>query len=113
MKYADWVQTFVNGGSKTGLTVATGAGVAKTLRDYNSEFGKKFGKDHYDQIRDHVDACPSPDLQATWDKYETKTKLQRRTIKAVHTVRGNSIYVNIDADGKGRSWSCPLCNHFP
>lgn len=29
MKYADWVQTFVNGGSKAGLTVATGAAIIK------------------------------------------------------------------------------------
>lgn len=77
MKYADWVQTFVNGGSKAGLTVATGAGVVKTLRDYNTEFGKKFGKDHYDQIRDRVDACQSPDLQAAWDKYENQIKVAK------------------------------------
>ena len=112
MKYADWVQTFVNGGSKTGLTVATGAGVAKTLRDYNSEFGKKFGKDHYDQIRDHVDACPSPDLQATWDKYETKIKVAKANHQGGAYCQGNSIYVNIDADGKGRSWSAPYATTF-
>lgn len=112
MKYADWVQTFVNGGSKTGLTIATGAGVAKTLRDYNSEFGKKFGKDHYDQIRDHVDACPSPDLQATWDKYETKIKVAKANHQGGAYCQGNSIYVNIDADGKGRSWSAPYATTF-
>lgn len=32
MKYADWVQTFVNGGSKAGLTVATGAAIIKAKR---------------------------------------------------------------------------------
>ena len=32
MKYADWVQTFVNGGSKAGLTVATGAAIMKAKR---------------------------------------------------------------------------------
>lgn len=112
MKYADWVQTFVNGGSKAGLTVATGAGVAKTLRDYNSEFGKKFGKDHYDQIRDHVDACPSPDLQAAWDKYENQIKVAKANHQGGAYCQGNSIYVNIDADGKGRSWSAPYATTF-
>lgn len=91
MKYADWVQTFVNGGSKAGLTVATGAGVAKTLRDYNTEFGKKFGKDHYDQIRDRVDACQSPDLQAAWDtlfnKKGTEVEQEREG-----NIRRNTVY---------------------
>lgn len=32
MKYTDWVQTFVNGGSKAGLTVATGAAIMKAKR---------------------------------------------------------------------------------
>lgn len=32
MKYADWVQTFVNNGSKAGLTVATGAAIIKAKR---------------------------------------------------------------------------------
>jgi len=32
MKYADWVQTFVNGGSKGGLTAATGAAIMKAKR---------------------------------------------------------------------------------
>lgn len=112
MKYADWVQTFVNGGSKTGLTIATGAGVAKTLRDYNSEFGQKFGKDHYDQIRDHVDACPSPDLQTAWDKYENQIKVAKANHQGGAYCQGNSIYVNIDADGKGRSWSAPYATTF-
>ena len=112
MKYADWVQTFVNGGSKAGLTVATGAGVAKTLRDYNTEFGKKFGKDHYDQIRDRVDACQSPDLQAAWDKYETQIKVAKANHQGGAYCQGNSIYVNIDADGKGRSWSAPYATTF-
>ena len=112
MKYADWVQTFVNGGSKTGLTIATGAGVAKTLRDYNSEFGQKFGKDYYDQIRDHVDACPSPDLQTAWDKYENQIKVAKANHQGGAYCQGNSIYVNIDADGKGRSWSAPYATTF-
>ena len=112
MKYADWVQTFVNGGSKAGLTVATGAGVAKTLRDYNTEFGKKFGKDHYDQIRDRVDACQSSDLQAAWDKYENQIKVAKADHQGGAYCQGKNIYVNIDADSKGRSWSAPYATTF-
>lgn len=47
MTYCQWEQAFLGGGSKSGLTPVT---VAKVIRDYNSEFGKKFGKDHYDQL---------------------------------------------------------------
>lgn len=112
MKYADWVQTFVNGGSKAGLTVATGAAVTKALRDYNTEFGKKFGKDHYDQIRNRVDACQSPDLQAAWDKYETKIKVAKADHKGGAYCQGDNIYVNIAADAKGRSWSAPYATTF-
>lgn len=112
MKYADWVQTFVNGGSKAGLTAATGAAVTKALRDYNTEFGKKFGKDHYDQIRDRVDACQSPDLQAAWDKYETKIKVAKADHKGGAYCQGDNIYVNIAADAKGRSWSAPYATTF-
>lgn len=111
MKYTDWKKAFVDG-VKDGLTVATGAGVAKTLRDYNTEFGKKFGKDHYDQIRDRVDACQSPDLQAAWDKYETQIKVAKANHQGGAYCQGNSIYVNIDADGKGRSWSAPYATTF-
>lgn len=112
MKHADWVQTFVNGGSKAGLTVATGAGVAKMLRDYNTEFGKKFGKDHYDQIRDRVDACQSSDLQAAWDKYENQIKVAKADHKGGAYCQGDNIYVNIAADAKGRSWSAPYATTF-
>ena len=108
MTYKDWEAAFVDGGAKTGLTAA----VVKAVRDYTSEFGKKFGKDHYDQIRDKVDACSNPDLQAVWDKYEGKIKVA----KADHTggayCQGDNIYVNIGSDAKGRSWSAPYATTF-
>lgn len=112
MKYADWVQTFVNNGSKAGLTVATGAGVAKTLRDYNTEFGKKFGKDHYDQIRDRVDACQSSNLQKVWDAYEGKIKVADPHYNGGAYCSGNNIYVGINKDAKGRKYFSPYSTTF-
>ena len=83
MNYKTWKATFVDGGDKDGLTPAT---VAQIVRDYDSEFGKKFGKDHYDQIRDRVDACPNPQLQEVWNRYEGKSRLPIPTTTAGHTV---------------------------
>ena len=111
MTFTQWKKAFVDG-VKDGLTVATVGAVTKALRDYNTEFGKKFGKDHYDQIRDRVDACQSSDLQAVWDKYETKIKVAKADHKGGAYCQGDNIYVNIAADAKGRSWSAPYATTF-
>lgn len=112
MDYQAWKAAFVNGGAKTGLTVATVSAMATAARDYNTEFGKKFGKDHYDQIRDRVDACSSPDLQAVWNKYETQITVAKADHKGGAYCSGKNIFVNIEADAKGRSWSSPYSTLF-
>lgn len=109
MTYRQWEQAFLGGGSKSGLTPIT---VAKVIRDYNSEFGKKFGKDHYDQIRDHVDACANPDLQAIWNKYESQIKVANANHQGGAYCSGNNIYLNIGVDAKGRSWNAPYATTF-
>lgn len=112
MDYQAWKAAFVNGGAKTGLTVATVSAMATAARDYNTEFGKKFGKDHYDQIRDRVDACSSPDLQAVWNKHETQITVAKADHKGGAYCSGKNIFVNIEADAKGRSWSSPYSTLF-
>ena len=112
MNYQAWKAAFVNGGAKTGLTVAIVSAMATAARDYNTEFGKKFGKDHYDQIRDRVDACSSPDLQAVWNKYETQITVAKADHKGGAYCSGKNIFVNIEADAKGRSWSSPYSTLF-
>lgn len=112
MNYQAWKAAFVNGGAKTGLTVATVSAMATAARDYNTEFGKKFGKDHYDQIRDRVDACSSPDLQAVWNKYETQITVAKADHKGGAYCSGKNIFVNIEADAKGRSWGSPYSTLF-
>lgn len=109
MTYRQWEQAFLGGGSKNGLAPVT---VAKVIRDYNSEFGKKFGKDHYDQIRDRVDACTNPDLQAVWKKYESQIKVADANHTGGAYCSGNNIRLNIGADAKGRSWSAPYATTF-
>lgn len=111
MTFTQWKKAFVDG-VKDGLTVATVGAVTKAVRDYNSEFGKKFGKDHYDQIRDRVDDCPDPNLQTVWDKYEGKIKVANAKHGGGAYCQGDSIYLNIERDGKGRSWSRPYATTF-
>lgn len=112
MNYQAWKAAFLNGGAKAGLTVATVSAMATAARDYNTEFGKKFGKDHYDQIRDRVDACSSPDLQAVWNKYESQITVAKADHKGGAYCSGKNIFVNIEADAKGRSWSSPYSTLF-
>ena len=112
MAYTQWKKAFVDGGSKDGLTVATVAGVLKRVRDYESEFGKKFGKDHYDQIRDRVDACENPNLQKVWDAYEGKIKVADPHYNGGAYCSGNNIYVGINKDAKGRKYFSPYSTTF-
>ena len=112
MKFTDWKKTFVEGGSKDGLTLAIGTAVTQALRDYNTEFGKKFGKDHYDQIRDRVDACQNSDLQTVWNKYEGKIKVAKADHRGGAYCQGDRIYLNIAENAKGRSWSAPYATTF-
>lgn len=111
MKYADWKKAFVDG-VKAGLTVATVGEVLKRIRDYESEFGKKFGKEHYDEIRHRVDACENENLQKIWDAYEGKIKVAEADHRGGAYCSGDNIFVNIDADAKGRSWSAPYSTTF-
>ena len=111
MKYADWKKAFVDG-VKDDLTVVIAGEVLKRVRDYESEFGKKFGKEHYDEIRDRVDACENADLQKVWDAYEGKITVADPHHRGGAYCSGNNIYVNIETDAKGKSWSSPYATTF-
>jgi len=109
MNYAAWKETFVDDGAKDGLTIAT---VVQLVRDYNSEFGKKFGKDHYDAIRDKVDACPDADLQKVWDAYEGKITVANPHHNGGAYCQGSSIYVGINNDSKAQKYFAPYSTVF-
>ena len=112
MTYAQWKAAFVDGGPKNRSTAANRAGDAKPQRDYTTEFGRKLGKDYYDQIRDRVDACQSADLRTAWDKYEGKIKIAEAAYQGGAYCQGDNIYVNIAADAQGRFWSAPYATTF-
>lgn len=112
MTYTQWKEIFADGGAKDGLTIATAGEVLKRVRDYESEFSKKFGKEHYDEIRDRMDACENADLQKVWDAYEGKITVADPHHRGGAYCSGNNIYVNIETDAKGRSWSSPYATTF-
>lgn len=110
MTYKDWKAAFMDGGGKDGLILATA--IKTLIRNYSGEFGTKFGKEHYDQIRDRVDACENPNLQKIWDNYEKQIKIGDAHHRGGAYCQGSSIYVNIGADAKGRSFSAPYATTF-
>lgn len=111
MTYTQWKKAFVDG-VKDALPVATAGEVLKRIRDYESEFGKKFGKEHYDEIRDRVDACENPNLQKVWNAYEGKIKVADPHCNGRAYCSGNNIYVGISKDAKARKYFSPYSTTF-
>lgn len=111
MTYTQWKKAFVDG-VKDALPVATAGEGLKRIRDYESEFGKKFGKEHYDEIRDRVDACENPNLQKVWNAYEGKIKVADPHCNGRAYCSGNNIYVGISKDAKARKYFSPYSTTF-
>lgn len=94
MKYADWVQTFVNGGSKAGLTVATVAGIMKAKRALETLKPEMFPEYLTDKkelkntktLMEYVNGCENadPDVVALYAK-----------MGAMENIRANGIPIKI------------------
>ena len=99
MKYADWVQTFVNGGSKAGLTVATVAGIMKAKRALETLKPEMFPEYLTDKkelkntktLMEYVNGCENadPDVVALYAK-----------MGAMENIRANGIPMKV-SHGKG------------
>lgn len=110
MTYKEWQQAFVEGGDKNGLQEAGGSSIIK--RDYDGEFAKKFGKEHYDQICDRAEKCPNQDLQKVWAHYEKNIAVGDANNRGTAYCSGNKIYLNIDGVAKGNSYHTPYSTLF-
>lgn len=110
MTYKEWQQEFVEGGDKNGLQEAGGSGIIK--KDYDSEFAKKFGKEHYDQICDRAEKCPNQDLQKVWAHYEKNIAVGDANNRGTAYCSGNNIYLNIYGVAKGNSYHTPYATLF-
>ena len=111
MTYEDWKKSFLNGGKKDELESVDNQSLTKK-RNYNNDFGKKFGKAHYDNIRDRVDICENGNLRRVWEVYEGHIKVANAHQQGVSYCKEDCIYVNIDIDSKGRAWSKPYATIF-
>lgn len=108
-KYEDWKQSFVDDGSKQGLTSVASAPV----RTYSSAIASRLGKSHYDAMRDILDNCGSSDMREVWDKYEADVGVaDTNERKRAHCDWNASIHVDLVGSAKGSSWDKPYQTVF-
>lgn len=108
-KYEDWKQSFVDGGSKQGLTPV----VSAPARTYSSAIANRLGKSHYDAMRDILDNCGSSDMRDVWDKYEADVGVaDTNERKRAHCDWNASIHVDLAGTAKGSSWDKPYQTVF-
>lgn len=102
MTYKDWQNTFVNGGTKTGLTLTTAYPF-----NHGCELATKFGTAYYDELHKRVGQCTNPDLQRVWAAHEAEIRVGDANYRGHEYCSGNTIYVNGPRDAKGSSWQAP------
>lgn len=101
MKYEDWKKTFVDGGDKNSLLPAA-------PRNYNSTFATTLGKKAYDECRDILAQCHSPEAQAVWDSYEADIRVaDLNEGKRAHCDWNNAIHFDLKSDSTGSTWEKP------
>lgn len=101
MKYQEWKDTFVDGGSKDGLLPAS-------VRDYGSAIAKGLGKQAYDACRDILANCNSPEAKAVWDAYEKDIGVaDTNERKRAHCDWDAKIHVDLAGGMKGNTWDKP------
>lgn len=109
MKYNEWKEAFVDGGSKEGLTPTA----STPARVYTSIIAKTLGKSHYDAMRDIVEKCGSSDMRDVWDKFEADIGVaDTNEGKRAHCDWNASIHVDLTGSAKGSSWDKPYQTVF-
>lgn len=94
------------------LKSAPKSATIKSNRDYDSELAKKFGKAHYDSMRDLVDKAENRTAAKVWDKYEKEIIVGDAQYAGHAHASGSAIYVNVAAVAKGNSFSAPFQTLF-
>lgn len=101
MTYKEWRKAFTEG-DKSGII----------KRDYDSDFAKKFGREHYEQICDRAEKCPNQNLQKVWVHYEKNIGVGDAKNRGTAYCSGSNIYLNIDGVAKGNSYHTPYSTLF-
>ena len=82
-------------------------------RNYNSDFAKTIGKEHYDKIRDIVETTQHAKAAQVWAKYENQIKVKPpEPGHASAYQKGDSVYLNIDEVALGNSIKLPYQTAF-
>lgn len=110
MKYKDWKQSFVDGGSKEDLKPTETKNIIKT--NTSSEIYKKIGEDNYNGLHTILNDAPETE-KAVWAKMEDKLTVKSATAN-VHPCchQTSGIEMNVTKDAKGNSWSAPYQTTF-
>lgn len=103
MTYPEWKKAFVDGGSKATLKPAA----SLSNRNYDTEIGKKFGKEHYDGMHDLIDSCENQKAVEVWSKNEASITVGDVNYKGHEYCSGSQIFVNGEHDRKGSNWQSP------
>jgi SPP1 gp7 family putative phage head morphogenesis protein len=112
LNYKDWKKTFVDGGSKEGMTEVTATGKDKLPVNTESEVYKKLGEEHYNGLHNILNEAPERQ-KAVWQKLEDKLKVKSATSNVhpcCHQTAG--IEMNVAKDAKGLSYSKPYQTTF-
>ena len=103
MKYPEWNQTFVNGGSKDDF-ISTD----QQSRNYDSPIAKALGTQLYDACMDVLGKCGSDEAQAVWDAYEADVGVaDTNERKRAHCDWDHKIHVDGAEALKGNEYDRP------
>ncbi|MBR0054644.1 MAG: minor capsid protein [Bacteroidales bacterium] len=84
MKYVDWKQTFVNGGSKSGLALAAGTGAIVTGATPTGKALEGYTPDQQQEIQDLLDGAPQ-EVKDLYSKYGGQLQAVDEKVKSGYT----------------------------
>ena len=110
MKYDEWHSTFVAGGSKQNVQPVA-SGIAGML-NLGNQLVQKLGENHYRAMHDMLINCPDQKVAQVWKSYEDQIAVGDAVYHGTAKCSFDTIYLNIEKDAKGSSWSAPYQTVF-
>lgn len=80
-----------------------------SIKNYDSDLAKKFGKEYYDEMHKLIDSCNNEELKQVWSKFEQEIGVGNASYSGHehYSPSARKIYVNGSKDAKGSSWQAP------
>lgn len=109
MKYEEWHDTFVSGGSKQNVQpVSPIAGMV----NMGNSLAQRLGDVHYQAMHDMLVNSPDQKVAQVWKQYEDRIIVGDPNYKGNAYCQYDRIYLDIQFDAKGSSWSAPYQTAF-